>query len=181
MATLPPVLPDTATARRNLRVGLLAFMGALFMLGLGYASVPLYRLFCQVTGFAGTTMIASESEAARAAKLATGQKISIRFDATPPTICRGHFTHRRPPIRSRSGSVTLQPMSPAMTARSPLPGWRHSTSPPNRLANISTRSSVSVSPSRPCNRGRKLSCRCSILSIRRCSTIRGCKVLNRSR
>jgi len=52
------------------------------MLGLGYASVPLYRLFCQVTGFAGTTMIASESEAARAAKLATGQKISIRFDAT---------------------------------------------------------------------------------------------------
>lgn len=82
MATLQPTLHDRDTARNNLRVGIMAFMGALLMLGLGYASVPLYRLFCQVTGFAGTTMIASESEADRAATLATGQKISIRFDAT---------------------------------------------------------------------------------------------------
>jgi len=80
MATLPPAIDDTA--RRNLRTGLMAFAGALAMLGLGYASVPLYRLFCQVTGFGGTTMQATESDAARAATLATGQKISIRFDAT---------------------------------------------------------------------------------------------------
>ena len=82
MATLPPTLHDADTGRRNLRVGLIAFMGAVFMLGLGYASVPLYRLFCQVTGFGGTTMVASQSQAARAATLATGQTISIRFDAT---------------------------------------------------------------------------------------------------
>ena len=80
MATLPPVSHDAA--RRNLRTGLMAFAGALAMLGLGYASVPLYRLFCQVTGFGGTTMQATESDAARAATLVTGQKISIRFDAT---------------------------------------------------------------------------------------------------
>lgn len=82
MATLPPALHDAETARRNLRVGVIAFMGALFMLGLGYASVPLYRLFCQATGFGGTTMTATESEATRAATFATGQTISIRFDAT---------------------------------------------------------------------------------------------------
>ncbi len=82
MATVPPTLHDADTGRRNLRVGLIAFMGAVFMLGLGYASVPLYRLFCQVTGFGGTTMVASQSQAARAATLATGQTISIRFDAT---------------------------------------------------------------------------------------------------
>ena len=80
MASAAPV--SVETARSNLRVGLLAFAGALAMLGLGYASVPLYRLFCQVTGFGGTTMQATESDAARAASLATGQKISIRFDAT---------------------------------------------------------------------------------------------------
>jgi cytochrome c oxidase assembly protein subunit 11 len=80
MATLPPITNDTA--RRNARVGLMAFMGAVFMLGLGYASVPLYRLFCQATGFGGTTMTATEGEAARAAQLATGKTISIRFDAT---------------------------------------------------------------------------------------------------
>jgi len=85
MATLPPALHDAETTRRNLRVGVLALIGALFMLGLGYASVPLYRLFCQVTGFGGTTMIASEAEAARAAANATGARISIRFDASTAT------------------------------------------------------------------------------------------------
>jgi cytochrome c oxidase assembly protein subunit 11 len=69
-------------ARRNARVGLLAFAGALAMLGLGYAAVPLYQMFCQVTGFGGTTMIASDEDAARAAAIATGQKISVRFDAS---------------------------------------------------------------------------------------------------
>ena len=59
MATLPPVTHDAETARRNLRVGLMAFAGACAMLGLGYASVPLYRLFCQVTGFGGTTQRAA--------------------------------------------------------------------------------------------------------------------------
>jgi len=80
MASLAP--PAVDTARRNLRTGAFAFAGALAMLGLGYASVPLYRLFCQVTGFGGTTMSATESDAARAAAAATGQTISIRFDAT---------------------------------------------------------------------------------------------------
>ena len=80
MASAAPASPDTA--RSNLRVGLMAFAGALAMLALGYASVPLYRLFCQVTGFGGTTMVASQSKAAAAARAATGQKISIRFDAT---------------------------------------------------------------------------------------------------
>lgn len=80
MASLAPDAADTA--RRNLRTGAFALAGALAMLGLGYASVPLYRLFCQVTGFGGTTMSATESDAARAAAAATGQTISIRFDAT---------------------------------------------------------------------------------------------------
>jgi len=80
MASAPPVSPGTA--RSNLRTGALAFAGALAMLGLGYASVPLYRLFCQVTGFGGTTQVASDSKAAAAARAATGQKISIRFDGS---------------------------------------------------------------------------------------------------
>lgn len=80
MASLAP--PNDDMARRNLRTGLMAFAGALAMLGLGYASVPLYRLFCQATGFGGTTMVASESKAERAAASATGQSISIRFDAS---------------------------------------------------------------------------------------------------
>ncbi|MXO63584.1 cytochrome c oxidase assembly protein [Qipengyuania oceanensis] len=76
----------TATLdRRNSRVATLAFLGALAMLGLGYAAVPLYQLFCQVTGFGGTTQKASESEANLAAQFARSagtREISIRFDAS---------------------------------------------------------------------------------------------------
>lgn len=49
------------------------------MLGLGYASVPLYRIFCQVTGFGGTTRRVDEAQAAMVRD--SGRTISIRFDA----------------------------------------------------------------------------------------------------
>ena len=63
----------------NARTGVLALLGAAAMLALGFASVPLYRIFCQVTGFGGTTMKATEAEAA--AIRVTDKLISVRFDA----------------------------------------------------------------------------------------------------
>jgi cytochrome c oxidase assembly protein subunit 11 len=77
-----PTSVDAEITRRNARVGMMAAAGALAMLGLGYAAVPLYQMFCQVTGFGGTTMTATEADAARAEAIATGQKISVRFDAS---------------------------------------------------------------------------------------------------
>ena len=70
---------------RNWRTAGFAFLGALAMLGLGYAAVPLYDLFCRVTGFGGTTQRASEADAdiaARFAASAGGTPMSIRFDAS---------------------------------------------------------------------------------------------------
>lgn len=46
------------------------------MVALTFAAVPLYRLFCQVTGFAGTTQVASTAPGATA-----GPPITVRFDA----------------------------------------------------------------------------------------------------
>ena len=46
------------------------------MLGLSFAAVPLYRAFCQVTGFGGTTQ---QAEAASDEILE--QKITVRFDS----------------------------------------------------------------------------------------------------
>ncbi len=66
-------LPD-----RNLRVGLMAAAIALAMLGLGYAAVPLYKMFCQVTGFGGTTQ---RSETGIAPGAVIGKIINVRFDA----------------------------------------------------------------------------------------------------
>ena len=89
----PPADPMSA---RNRKVAL-GFGGfALAMLGLGFASVPLYRIFCQATGFAGTTQRVTAAEA-QAVQIGTGD-ISVRFDGNvapdvPWTFHPGETTH----------------------------------------------------------------------------------------
>ncbi len=61
---------------KNRRVALMAATVFCAMVGLAYASVPLYRIFCQTTGFGGTTQIAATAPAS-----ATAKQISVRFDA----------------------------------------------------------------------------------------------------
>jgi cytochrome c oxidase assembly protein subunit 11 len=46
------------------------------MVGASFAAVPLYRLFCQVTGYGGTTQRAERAPAAPGARV-----ITVRFDA----------------------------------------------------------------------------------------------------
>ena len=51
---------------------------AMSMVGLAYASVPLYKLFCQVTGFGGTTQIATQ---APEQALLSAKPLAVRLDA----------------------------------------------------------------------------------------------------
>jgi cytochrome c oxidase assembly protein subunit 11 len=69
-------------ARRNgTTVALLAAV-VCGMVGLSFASVPLYRLFCQATGFGGTTQ-----RAAAAPDRVAGALVTVRFDAqTAPDL-----------------------------------------------------------------------------------------------
>ena len=64
-------------SRKN-RTALLAVLLVFGMTGLAFASVPLYRLFCQVTGFDGTTMRAAEDAAPGAV---AGASVAVHFDA----------------------------------------------------------------------------------------------------
>jgi cytochrome c oxidase assembly protein subunit 11 len=79
--------------RRNRRIGLSALVLALAMLGLGYAAVPLYDLFCKVTGFGGTTQVASEAQAATVQ--VSGKTMSIRFDANISSALPWEFRPER--------------------------------------------------------------------------------------
>ena len=68
--------------RRNGATVLLLTSVVAGMVGLSFASVPLYRLFCQATGFGGTTQRA-ETAPAKAAQAV----VTIRFDAeTAPDL-----------------------------------------------------------------------------------------------
>ncbi|MFA7440573.1 MAG: cytochrome c oxidase assembly protein [Sphingomonadaceae bacterium] len=53
---------------------------AVSMVGLAYAAVPLYRIFCQVTGFAGTTQRAVAAPDAETLRGLAGRQINVRFD-----------------------------------------------------------------------------------------------------
>jgi len=62
------------TSNRTVAFG--AALVVVCMLGLSFAAVPLYRAFCQVTGFGGTTQ---QAEAGSDEVLE--QKITVRFDS----------------------------------------------------------------------------------------------------
>ena len=88
--------PADTLDQRNRRVMVFGFLAALAMLGMGYAAVPLYNMFCRVTGFGGTTQRATEADAALAEQLAHsagGTTYSIRFDAN---LARGMPWEFRP-------------------------------------------------------------------------------------
>ena len=61
-------------ADRTRRTALFAVLGLVFMTGLAWASVPLYRLFCQATGLNGTT------GRGIAAPGAVGHQVTVAFD-----------------------------------------------------------------------------------------------------
>ena len=64
---------------KNRRSAMMAGAMGLGMLGLGFAAVPLYEVFCRVTGYAGTTQRVGEAQAATVQ--ATSRVMSIRFDS----------------------------------------------------------------------------------------------------
>lgn len=67
---------DVAMGARNRRVALVCAAVAVGMVGLAYASVPLYTLFCQITGMGGTTQRAD-----RPASTTLDRTMTVRFDA----------------------------------------------------------------------------------------------------
>ena len=71
-----------ANRRRNGATVLLLAVVVAGMAGLSFASAPLYRLFCQATGYGGTTQ-----RAAASSKAAADAVITVRFNAeTAPDL-----------------------------------------------------------------------------------------------
>ena len=78
----------------------LAILGALVfgMVGLSYASVPLYELFCKVTGYGGTTQVSDSGSS----QIVMGYPVDVRFDANVNTALNWQFV-------AIDSKVTLNP------------------------------------------------------------------------
>ncbi len=103
----------TSIAQRNRIVGRRAALFGLAMLALAFASVPLYRIFCQVTGFGGTTMRAD------AAPGAVAGQIGVRFDANIIATLPWKFVPEQETVRIHPGArTTIYYRSTNLAARS---------------------------------------------------------------
>lgn len=118
----------TGSEAKNLRTLLLMFSLAAMMIGLSFASVPLYRLFCQVTGFGGTPKI--DQSASVASATATGQHVdttaypvyTVRFDANTDPKLPWRFEPVDKTIELRAGeNVTINYVAENLTNR-PITG-----------------------------------------------------------
>ena len=74
----------------------------LLMLGLSFAAVPLYDLFCRVTGFGGTTQNASEKEIP---KIIVNQDYKMRFDTNVHSTSDWNFFPEKNTIDLKPGEV----------------------------------------------------------------------------
>ena len=103
----------TSVAHKNRAVATRMALFALAMLALAFASVPLYRVFCQVTGFGGTTM------KAEAAPGAVAGQIGVRFDANIDPALPWKFEPVQETVRIHPGArTTIYYQATNYTARS---------------------------------------------------------------
>jgi cytochrome c oxidase assembly protein subunit 11 len=87
------------------------------MIGLAYASVPLYRLFCQVTGYAGTTQ-----RAATASTQVTDKLVTVRFDANVAPGLPWAFEAVSKPMTLKLGETTIATYRATSKATAPTIG-----------------------------------------------------------
>lgn len=74
--TVAQTIANERKQRSNVRIAVACLLFFSGMIGLAYASVPLYQLFCQITGYGGTTQ---RVELAPVTVL--DQTINVRFDS----------------------------------------------------------------------------------------------------
>ena len=71
------------------------------MVGLAYASVPLYDLFCKVTGFGGTPIVRDENGSA-----IMDRTIAVRFDSNVAPGLSWRFSPEKPEVKVKLGETT---------------------------------------------------------------------------
>ena len=91
---------STAVAQKNARTAIIMALIVGAMVGLAFASAPLYRLFCAATGFGGTPLRAEKAPGAVA-----GQ-VSVRFDANIHPGLPWRFEPEQTTVRVKPGAQT---------------------------------------------------------------------------
>jgi cytochrome c oxidase assembly protein subunit 11 len=93
---------QNAAATPAIRRTALACAGvALGMVGLAYASVPLYDLFCRITGFDGRPVVGSAPS-----MQVVDRSVAVRFDANVSPGLSWRFSPESPEVTVKLGETT---------------------------------------------------------------------------
>jgi len=94
-------MPEQGAGNRRILVILAVVVAA--MVGLAYASVPLYLLFCQVTGYGGTTQISGDA----AVEILPDHPVRVRFDANTNPALNWRFEAVDAPVTLNPGEEVV--------------------------------------------------------------------------
>jgi len=93
------VASSMTSQNSNRRIVICLGVLVLTMVGLSYASVPLYDLFCRVTGYGGTTQVAD----AKSNQIVMGHPVAVRFDANINSALNWKFIPLESKVMVRPG------------------------------------------------------------------------------
>lgn len=106
-----------STASRNRRTVLACSAAVIAMTGLSFAAVPLYNLFCKVTGFAGTPMIGTAATGKTSDRI-----VQVAFDANVAPALGWRFEAERTQIQAQVGVMQTVFYKITNTSSRPMTG-----------------------------------------------------------
>ncbi|MHB2265402.1 cytochrome c oxidase assembly protein [Aliihoeflea sp. PC F10.4] len=92
---------ERANQRRNRKVAIACTVFFSTMIGVSFAAVPLYDLFCRVTGYGGTTQRVEQYS-----QTVLDRDITIRFDANVSGALPWRFKAHQPTTKIKIGETT---------------------------------------------------------------------------
>lgn len=111
-------MADTPNLQRKMHRTAFACAGIVVsMVGLAYASVPLYDLFCKVTGFGGTPIVRDAN-----GSQVSDRTIAVRFDSNVAPGLNWRFAPEKPEVTVRLGETTTVYYKVTNTGNKPSTG-----------------------------------------------------------
>ena len=109
--------PNNNYRKRGTAIALFSVVAG--MVGLAFASEPLYRIFCEVTGYAGTTQVAS---ALPKSNKKSQRVVAVRFDANVNSKMPLTFKPVQREVKVRLGEQALAYFEATNASDQPLVG-----------------------------------------------------------
>jgi cytochrome c oxidase assembly protein subunit 11 len=108
--------------QENMKVAYYCAAVAMMVFGVSYASVPLYKVFCQMTGFGGTTQVADEKKAKMVKPVEGADILKVYFMASVHSAMPWKFKPTQSEVKVVPGETALAFYTVKNTAKHPVTG-----------------------------------------------------------